>query len=134
MAFVLDASITGCWLLPDEDHPAATRALDRLLDEHALVPAIWWYEIRNLLVACERRGRLDADRSNTALAMLAGLPITIEPPPDDGSVLVLARRHRLSVYDAAYLELAQREAIELATLDAALGAAARAEHVPVITA
>jgi predicted nucleic acid-binding protein len=129
MAFVLDASVAACWLLPNETHPIATAALDRLAREPAVVPAIWWYEMRNLLLSCERRHRIDADHTTTALAVLAGLPIMIESLADVASVLELARRHRLSVYDAAYLDLAHRETIALATLDAALGAAARAEQV-----
>jgi predicted nucleic acid-binding protein len=134
MAFVLDASIAACWLLPDETHPVATGALERLSREPAIVPTIWWYEMRNLLISCERRGRIDAERTAAALAVLAGLPIIIEALTDDSSLLALARRYRLSVYDAAYLDLARRETVGLATLDAALAAAARAERVPLTDA
>ncbi|MEJ0071739.1 MAG: type II toxin-antitoxin system VapC family toxin [Pseudomonadota bacterium] len=130
MTFVLDASITACWLLPDETHAVATAALDRLAQEPAIVPTIWWYEMRNLLIACERRGRFGADRTAAALAVLADLPIAIEPVADAPELLDLARRHRLSVYDAAYLALARNRNLDLATLDNALAAAARAERVP----
>jgi predicted nucleic acid-binding protein len=132
MAFVLDASIAACWLLPDEVHPVAASALDRLAREPALVPPIWWYEMRNLLVSSERRGRINADRTAAALSVLDGLPIMVEPLPRGDSVLGLARRHRLSVYDAAYLDLARHQTIALATLDAALAAGARAERVPLL--
>lgn len=134
MAFVLDASIAGAWLLPDELHPNAALALDRLAYERALVPTIWWYEVRNMLLSAERRHRIDADRSSGALAVLAGLPISIEPMTDDADVLALARRHALSVYDAAYLALARRDAVVLATLDSALATAARAEAIALLGA
>ncbi len=129
MPFVLDASVTACWLMPDETHPLAASTRGRLANDHALVPRIWWFEIRNLLVTNERRGRIDADKSNRALAILRRLPIEFDRGIDEEAVLGIARRYRLSVYDAAYLELARRERIALATLDSALAKAARAENV-----
>jgi predicted nucleic acid-binding protein len=132
MALVIDASVAACWLLPDETHPVAEAALDRLLHEPATVPQIWWYEMRNLLLSCERRRRIDAPRTAAALAILAGLPIAIAPLPSDDAVLELARRHRLSIYDATYIELALRESAALATLDTALAEAARAEAISLI--
>lgn len=130
MPFVVDASVTACWLMPDEDHPLATSTHGRLTSDHAMVPRIWWFEIRNLLVVNERRGRLDASKSNRALGILRRLPIEFDQKTDEEALLGIARRHRLSVYDAAYLELAQRERIPLATLDGALASAARTEQVP----
>jgi predicted nucleic acid-binding protein len=132
MAFVLDASIAACWLLPDETRAVASAALDRLAHEPAIVPPIWWYEMRNLLLVCERRRRFGADRTEAALAVLADLPIEIAPVTDAPDLLALARRHRLSVYDAAYLVLARQRNVALATLDGALATAARAEHVTLI--
>ena len=129
MPFVVDASVTACWLLPDELHSIATVTHAKLTSDHALVPQIWWFEIRNLLVANERRGRLDADKSNRALGILRRLPIVFDQSIDEEALLGLARGHRLTVYDAAYLELALRERVPLATLDGALAAAARAERV-----
>jgi predicted nucleic acid-binding protein len=134
MAFVLDASIAACWLLPDETHAVATAALERLAREPAVAPTIWWYEIRNLLLSCERRGRFGADRTEAALGVLTGLPITIEPVTDAPDLLELARRHRLSSYDAAYLALARHRNLALATLDGALATAARAEQVRLVGA
>lgn len=129
MPFVVDASVTACWLMPDEAHPLATVAYQRLAADHAIAPALWWFEVRNLLVVNERRGRLDAAKSDRALALLRRHPILIDRLPDEPAILALARRHRLTVYDAAYLELALRQAVPLATLDDALTAAARAENV-----
>lgn len=128
MPFVLDASVAACWLMPDEVHPLAARTGERLIDDHAVVPRIWWFEIRNLLVVNERRGRLDIDKSSRALGILRRLPIEFDHGTDEEALLGIARRHRLSVYDAAYLELARRERFPLATLDRALASAARIER------
>ena len=129
MAFVLDASITACWAFQDEDHPDAALALDQMRTEEAVVPCLWWFEVRNTLVVNERRRRIAESGTATFLLSLSRLRIRIDRAPDEGAVLRLARTHRLSVYDAAYLELAQREALPLATLDADLKQAAAAEGV-----
>ncbi len=132
MAFVLDASVAACWAFDDEDHPLAARALERLRTEPALVPALWWFELRNVLVVNERRDRLTETVTAAFLRAVARLDIGIDRAPDGAAVLALARAHRLRVHDAAYLELAQRAAAPLATLDAALARAARDEGVPLI--
>ncbi len=129
MPFVVDASVTACWLLPDEANPLATAARERLLRDPAIVPRIWWFEIRNLLIVNERRGRLDAAKSNRALRILRQLPIEFDQRINEERLLDLARTHRLSIYDAAYLELASRENVPLATLDGALACAARVERL-----
>ena len=132
MPFVVDASVTACWLLPDEAHPIATATRAKLGHDPAVVPRIWWFEIRNVLVVNERRGRLDAGKSNRTLGILRRLPVKFDHGMDEEALLALARAHRLTVYDAAYLELAQRENAPLATLDAGLASAARAERVALI--
>jgi predicted nucleic acid-binding protein len=132
MPFVLDASITACWTFRDEDHPHADLAFARLRTDEALVPALWWFEVRNILVVNERRKRLTEAETAVFLRDLARLPITLDRTPEESEVLRLARTHQLSVYDAAYLELAQRNRVELATLDARLARAARAEAVRLI--
>ena len=132
MAFVLDASVAACWAFEDESHPLAELALERLRTEPALVPALWWFELRNVLVVNERRDRLTETVTAAFLRAVARLDIAIDRTPDSAAVLALARAHRLSVYDAAYLELAQRAAAPLATLDAALARAARDEGVALI--
>ena len=132
MGFVLDASVAACWAFEDESHPLAELALERLRTEPALVPALWWFELRNVLVVNERRDRLTETVTAAFLRAVARLDIAIDRTPDSAAVLALARAHRLSVYDAAYLELAQRAAAPLATLNAALARAARDEGVPLI--
>ena len=132
MAFVLDASIALSWAFADEEHPHARMALERLRVEAAVVPSLWWFEVRNVLVINERRGRIEASHSAAFLRHVGRLPLTFDYAPDDDGILCLARTHRLSVYDAAYLELARREGIPLATLDRDLIVAAKGENVPLI--
>jgi predicted nucleic acid-binding protein len=132
MPFVLDASIALAWAFADEDDLRAAAALARIRSDEALVPSIWWFEIRNALVVNERRGRLMEADTASFLRTLSRLAVTIDRQPGEAEVLTLARRHRLSVYDAAYLELAQRDSIPLATLDRELIGAARTERVPLI--
>ena len=132
MPFVIDASITASWLLPDESDPRAAAAYDLLDEQDAAAPSLWWFEARNILVVNERRGRIDAGTVDQAVAILARLPIRIDQEPDDKAVLRLARRHRLTVYDAAHLELAVRLGSPLATLDDALARAAAGEGVPLV--
>jgi predicted nucleic acid-binding protein len=129
MPFVLDASVAGPWVLADEPSEAATRIAHRLLTENALVPTLWWYEVRNLLVVCERRGRLNRSDSDLFLSRLMNYPIEVDAEVNWDDVMRLARKHRLTVYDASYLELAIRCRAPLATLDGALQAAAANEGV-----
>jgi predicted nucleic acid-binding protein len=134
MPFVLDASVTACWFFPDEIHPDAFEAWRRSDTDPMLVPLHWWFEVRNTILMAERRGRVDARYISYVLTRLAQLPFVEDEKPDDESVLDLARRHRLTFYDAAYLELAKRERVALATLDDRLAKAAAAEGVPLVTA
>lgn len=131
MPFVLDASITVTWAFRDEDHPLANLALTRLRGDSGLVPVLWWFEVRNVLVINERRDRLTRKESDVFLNDLLRFPITIDASPEE-KIIELARTHRLTVYDAAYLELAVREGVPLATLDSALARAARAEGVELL--
>ena len=130
--FVLDASVVGSWCFPDESHPNAEAAFRRIADETAFVPSLLWFELRNVLLMGERRNRLSEVQTARFLKYIGELPIQVDHDPDDGLVLSLARTHRLSVYDAAYLELAQRKGLPLATLDNALINAARVERVPLV--
>lgn len=134
MAFVLDASVTICWFLPDEHHPDAGEAWRRSEHEEVLVPLHWWFEVRNTLLIGERRQRIGESSTVHSLKHLSVLPITHQPRPSETAVLDLARRYRLTFYDAVYLELAQREGIALATLDRQLAEAARAEGVALVAA
>jgi predicted nucleic acid-binding protein len=131
MPFAIDASVVAAWAL-EESHAIADAAAARLQSEAAIAPGLWWYELRNVLVIAERHGRSTAQRTAEFLSRIAPLPIVIDQSPDEESVLTLARRHRLTVYDAAYLELAMREGLPLATLDTALMRAARSEAVPLV--
>ena len=132
MPFVLDASVSASWGLADEDDAIADLALDRIGGDEALVPSLWWFEMRNILVMNERRGRLTEAATTEFLADLSRFRVTIDDAPSEAAVLELARRHRLTVYDASYLELAARRRIALATLDSALAEAARREGVALI--
>lgn len=132
MPFVVDASVAACWLMPDEGHKTATSAYSKFIDDWATVPRIWWFEIRNVLIVNERRGRLDPAKSELALRILHKFPIAVDDDTNEEKLISLARVHRLSIYDAAYLELALRRNIPLATLDTALAAAANTEQVSLI--
>jgi len=131
MPFVLDASVAVCRLFDDEDHPHARHSLDRIRGDEARVPSLWWFEVRNTLLVNERRGRLTEADTTAFLAALSRLAISVERTPGD-DVLVLARRRNLTVDDAAYLELARRTDLPLATPDRRLAVAARAERVALI--
>ncbi|QDL99613.1 type II toxin-antitoxin system VapC family toxin [Rhodopseudomonas palustris] len=134
MPFVIDVSLMAVWHFPDERNSTADAALARLEHEGAVVPLIWWFEVRQVLLKGERRGRTSPEQSAQFLAFLDSLPLRVAPLPVGDAVMQLARRHQLSFYDAAYLELAQRERIGLATLDAALVRAASAEGVALVGA
>ncbi len=133
MTFVLDVSVTVAWCLPDEESETANRALDRLRSDEAVVPALWWFELRNALVVNERRARLAETETATFLSDLGRLPIRLDERPGNSDlVLALARRHGLTAYDAAYLEAGVRHGAPVATLDRKLAAAADAEGVGVV--
>ena len=137
MAFVLDASISAVWALTDESNALATQILDGWAanpehPETALVPSLWWYELRNLLAINERRKRIAAAESTAFLHVLDLFPIEIDEEPDEDAIFGFARRYQLSFFDAAYLEVAYRKGLPLATLDKALMAAAEAAGVPLL--
>ncbi len=132
MAFVLDASLTASWGLADESSAFTESVLLRLWDETSLVPQIWWYEIRNLLVVNERRQHISPEETARFLRNLAEYPIIVDDARDEGTVLHLARQYKLSFYDASYLALAMRERLPLATLDKALRAAAISAGIPLL--
>ncbi len=132
MSFVVDSSVALAWVYSEETTEAISEVLARLTDRGAWVPALWRLEVANVLEMNVRRGRHDAAFRDAALADPAVLPISIDAETDRqawGATLRLAARHRLTVYDAAYLELAQRRGLPLATLDKELRDAATAEGV-----
>jgi predicted nucleic acid-binding protein len=134
MPFVIDASIVVAWAFSDEHHPVASAALERLEADDGAAPSLWWFEVRNALLAGERRQRLDPAGTATFLQRLARLPVSLDRAPDEGLLLDLARRHRLTAYDAAYLELAIRRGLMLATLDEDLRTAAATDGIAVLAA
>jgi predicted nucleic acid-binding protein len=126
--FVLDASVALAWFFADEAEPYATAVLDRMLESAAFAPAIWPLEVANALVVAERRQRATVAQSARALEQLMYLPIhpdEVLTPGRLGLVISLARAQNLSSYDAAYLELAIRRGVPLASLDDRLIVAAR---------
>ena len=120
------------WCLADENHPLAEQAMRHVIEEGAVAPGIWWYELRNALLMNERRGRLDAADVAATLADLAAMRIRLDVNHNAGRVLDLARQHRLSVYDAAYLELAVRARLPLASLDRRLRSAAAEQGIALL--
>ncbi len=132
MRFILDASVTIVWAMRDEAHALADLAFLELKSGSAIVPGIWWYEIRNILALNERRGRIAPDDCVQFIRALEQFKIEIVFPQDSARMMELCHKYALSVYDAAYLAIAQREQLPLATLDKALSAAASAERVPIL--
>lgn len=132
MVLVVDASVVLGWYFPDELTPTTEAARRHVAAMGGAVPVFWWFEIRNVLVVGERWGRVDATQTAQILAQLEALPIHLDRNPNGSSTLTLARAHRLTFYDAGYLELARRLDAPLATLDQALATAARAAHVSVM--
>lgn len=133
MACVIDPSVALAWLLPDETNARADAvrvAVENGAD--AWIPAHWWLEIGNGLLMAERRGRITPEQVAQALSLVNALPLeedeeTAEQIPV--RTMALARKHGLTIYDAAYLELAQRRGALLATFDAQLVDAAAKEGV-----
>ena len=134
MAFVLDCSVTMAWIFPDEATDATDRLRDTLVETHAFVPALWPIETANALLVATRRGRIVQGEWPRIRSHLDALPIDIDPVAASrtwGAALDLANTHRISVYDAMYLELAVRMRMPLATLDQALRAVGQAAGVDV---
>lgn len=128
--FVLDCSVTMGWCFEDEADRYCDGVLAALSRGTAVVPALWPLEVANVLSVNERRGRLTTQDSQQFLAHLAGLPIAVDASvPEASELLALARAHRVSAYDAAYLHLAIQLRLPLATRDRSLRLAARAARV-----
>lgn len=133
MPFVLDASTALSWCFEDEATPATDAVLDQLAEDRAVVPTLWELEITNVLLVGERRGRLTEAQTAHFVALLSALPINVDlAGPDMTTVLAVGRQHGLSAYDAAYLVLAERDGLPLATLDDRLQRAAQAAGVELV--
>jgi len=132
MSLVLDSSATLAWIYADEITAPIRHVFNLVSENGAWVPGLWKLEVANILEMGARRGRHDIAFRNSTLADLALLPISVDAETDRqawGATLRLAERHRLTLYDAAYLELALRRGLPLASLDTELRGAAQAEEV-----
>jgi predicted nucleic acid-binding protein len=135
MAFILDSSVALAWLLPDETNADTDSLADRLDQATARVPQIWPLEVGNALIMARRRGRITDAELDQCIAALSALPIEVDHPAGAerlAAVLKIARRHGLTSYDAAYVELAQRCGLPLATLDSRLRQVCKTLKVPVL--
>ena len=136
-SLVLDPAVALAWLLPDETTGKAV-AIRQSIEQgaEAWIPAHWWLELANGLLVAERRGRITADAVGQALFLVEELPLEEDDQTAEQisvRTFALARKHQLTIYDAAYLELAQRRTAVLASFDAQLLKAAEKEGVAVAT-
>jgi predicted nucleic acid-binding protein len=130
--FVLDCSIALAWFFADESDAYADAVANALPNSRIIVPSLFHLEIGNILVVGERRKRCTEAQATAFLTRLSALPITVDSQTVIqawSDTIALARIHQLSSYDASYLELARRESLPLASLDAPLKAAAKAVGV-----
>ena len=121
-AVVIDASLASAWCFPDEQ-TAYTRAVFQAVSSSAVdtvAPGLWAYEIRNSILMALRRGRISEPDSAQLLASLNELNVRLSEPASYDDVFSLAQEHGLTVYDAAYLDLAIQERLTLASLDGQL--------------
>ena len=132
MTFVIDASIAAAWVIADEQSEATDKLLDSVKQSRGHVPSLFWHEMRNVLLLVERRGRSVPGAAEMALRRLRRLPIRVTENSEDDEILVMARRHRLTAYDASYLDVAISLKLPLATADRRLAAAATSAGVAVL--
>jgi predicted nucleic acid-binding protein len=133
MAFVLDNSVVSGWYISNQTTAYTEAVAARLLEEQAHVPLLWQLEFANVLRTLCKRGALDAQGAHEVIEQIAAIPIVIDREmPGPAAILSLALRYDLTSYDAAYLELALRLQLPIATQDAALMEAARASGVGVL--
>lgn len=133
--FVIDCSLTMAWLFEDEKSSYSEKIFDQLEDEKAIVPSIWLLEVINVLLISEKRKRITSTHTSHFINVLTNLPIQIienNNLSQHESVLFLAKKHDLTAYDAAYLDLASKFGVPLATLDKALSKAAKEAGVPLL--
>ena len=132
-AFVVDASVSAAWFLPNEATASTEAALQATATHDVWVPALWLLEVGNLLLSAQRRKRITADKRRELAAAASALRIKVDREPVAIAALdELAARFGLSAYDAAYLELALRRGLPLATLDEALRLAMTKAGVPAV--
>ncbi len=137
MSLVIDASLTMTWYFEDEATPATEEVLDTVARSGAFVPPLWRLEVANAFQSGIRRKRIDVAYRDVSLGDLEKMPITIDTNTDAHlwtTTLRLSDRYALTIYDACYLELAQRLNLPLATLDQELRAAGHALGLPLLGA
>jgi predicted nucleic acid-binding protein len=129
---VIDASLAAAWCFPDE-YTDYTNEVLRIVGTTVdpIAPTLWGYEINNTILMSFKRGRITKNDAERLLVFLGELDVQLVAPPSYGAVFHLAEAHGLTVYDAAYLDLALREGTAIATLDKALRSAARKAGVPI---
>ena len=133
--FVIDNSVVMTWCFQDESSQYADSILDRFENSIGFVPSIWPLEVCNVLLVAERRKRISEAGSARFLALLSELPIIVEqesPERMTREIFALARKHKLSGYDASYLDLAMRKGLPIATIDSNLMAAAKRSNTSII--
>lgn len=136
-AFVLDSSVLLSWILADEASEVVDALRPRLLESGAWAPALLPFEVSNVLIQAEKRGRIERNVATELLTLVQKLPISLDDEAYSLRLLevaTLARTHRLTTYDASYLELAIRKHCALASLDQALRTAANARDVELLPA
>lgn len=127
-AGVVDLSIALTWCFEDEASSKTDELFERVRDDGAVVPGLWHLELGNVLLQAERRGRITRNDVAMRLALIADLPISVDQETTSRAwreILLLARTEDLTVYDAVYLELAERCGLPLMTKDKALADAAK---------
>ena len=132
---VLDCSVSLAWIFPEEMSKAIEGVFERVVEQGARVPTLWRIEVANSLTMAVRSGRMNAEDRSISLHDLADLQILTDTETGErvwSDTLTLADRHRITVYDATYLELALRLSLPLATLDADLRKAARSSKVELL--
>ncbi|HVM74838.1 MAG TPA: type II toxin-antitoxin system VapC family toxin [Candidatus Saccharimonadales bacterium] len=135
MICVIDASLALCWFFHDEQTTASMNVLDQVSDNGAVVPALWRLEVANAFQVSIKRRRINHAYRDSSLTRLQALPIEVDSETDAQaweSTLRIADRFQLTLYDAAYLELALRRHLPIATRDDKLAEAARLASVAVI--
>jgi len=131
--YVLDCSITMAWCFEDESNDYSDAILENFKNTTAVVPTIWPLEVANVLLLSKKKKRITEAQSANFIDALAALPIVIDQSTTSRamhSIFVLASQLDLTIYDAAYLELAIREKIPLLTFDNGLIKAAKKLHIP----
>ena len=135
MSLVIDSSVTLAWVYSEETTSAVNHVLQLVNSDGAWAPSLWRLEVANVLEMGTRRGRHDASFRDATLSDLALLPVSTDSETESqawGATLRLAERYQLTLYNAAYLELAQRRGLPLATLDEELREAAKIQNVPLL--